>query len=113
MPAHARHTCGLPRQLMNQCTKYGAMDLFENSLVLTQSCSVSPNKSSIVCVCFGRVILENVFRNFTFEIIDNFKFRGSSRPYLNQMHEFSLNCRPLESSKNLRITLQAQLITPP
>ena len=27
-PAHARHTCGVPRHLMNRCTKYGAIDLF-------------------------------------------------------------------------------------
>ena len=26
--ACARHTCGLPQQLMNRCTKYGAIDLF-------------------------------------------------------------------------------------
>ena len=56
MPAHARHTCSVPRQ-------------------------------------FGRVILQNLFRNFTFEIIYYFKccMNGSSRPHLNQMLEFSLN----------------------
>ena len=52
---------------------------------------MSLHESSFVCVCFGRVILQNLFRNFTFEIIDYFKCRsnGSSRPHLNQMLEFS------------------------
>ena len=27
-PSHARHTCGVPRHLMNRCTKYGTIDLF-------------------------------------------------------------------------------------
>ena len=54
---------------------------------------MSLNESSIVFVCFGPVILQNLFRNFTFEIIDYFKCRSnrSSRPHLNQMLEFSLN----------------------
>ena len=26
-PAHARLTCGVQRQLMNRCTKYGSIDL--------------------------------------------------------------------------------------
>ena len=59
---------------------------------------MSLNESSIVFVCFGHVILQNLFRNFTFEIIDYFKCRsnGSSRPHLNQMLEFLLN-RPTTS----------------
>ena len=54
---------------------------------------MSLNESSIVFMCFGHVILQNLFRNFTFKIIDYFKCRlnGSSRPHLNQMLEFSLN----------------------
>ena len=54
---------------------------------------MSLNKSFIVFVCFGCVISQTLFRNFTFEIIDYFKCRsnGSSRPHLNQMLEFSLN----------------------
>ena len=54
---------------------------------------MSLNASSIVFVCFGRVILQNLFRNFTFEIINYFKCRlnGLSQPHLNQMLEFSLN----------------------
>ena len=54
---------------------------------------MSLNESSIVFVCFGCVISQNIFRNFTFEIIDYFKCssNGSSRPHLNQMLEFSLN----------------------
>ena len=54
---------------------------------------MSLNKRSIVFVCFGRVILQNLFRNSTFEIIDFFKccLNGSSRPHLNQMLEFSLS----------------------
>ena len=66
---------------------------FVYSWVLTQSCSLSLNKSSIVFVCFGPVILQILFRNFTFEIIDYFKCRSnrSSRPHLNQMLKFSLN----------------------
>ena len=54
---------------------------------------MSLNESSIVFMCFGRVILQNLFRNFKFKIIDYFKCRlnGSSRPHLNQMLEFSLN----------------------
>ena len=36
---------------------------------------------------------QNLFINFTFEIIDYFKchWNGSSRPHFNQMLEFSLN----------------------
>ena len=72
---------------------------FVYSRVLTRSRSVSLNESSIVFVCFGRLISRNLFRNFTFEIIDHFKCRlnRSSRPHLNQMLEFSLN-RPTTST---------------
>ena len=54
---------------------------------------MSLKKSSNVFVSFGRVISQNFFRNFTFEIIDYFKCRlnGSSRPQLNRMLKFSLN----------------------
>ena len=43
-------------------------------------------------VCFGHVISQFFFRNFTFEIIDYLKCRsnGSSRRHFNQMLEFSL-----------------------
>ena len=43
-------------------------------------------------------------RNFTFEIINYFKYRsnGSSRPHLNQMLKFSLN-RPTTSAYNLQL----------
>ena len=60
---------------------------------------MSHNESYIVSLCFGRIILQNLFRNSTFEIIDYFKCRsnGSSRPHLNQMLEFSLN-RPTTSN---------------
>ena len=60
---------------------------------------MSINESFIVFVCFGRIISQNLFRNFTFEIINYFKCRsnGSSRPHLNQMLEFSLN-RPTTST---------------
>ena len=56
---------------------------------------MSLNESYIVFVCFGRVILQSLFINFTFEIIDYFKCHsnGSSRPHLKQMLEFSLNRR--------------------
>ena len=59
---------------------------------------MSLNESSIVFVCFGRVISQNLFRNFTFEIIDYFKCHSnrSNWPHLNQMLEFSLN-RPTTS----------------
>ena len=53
--AHARHTCGVPRHLMNPCTKYGAKDLFTlecwHGAVL---CHL--NKSSNVFISFGHVI---------------------------------------------------------
>ena len=54
---------------------------------------MSLDESSIVFVCFGRVISQNLFKNFSFEIIDYFNYRlnWSSRPHLNQMLEFSLN----------------------
>ena len=54
---------------------------------------MSLNESSFVFVCFGRVISQNLFRNFTFKIINYFKCcsSGLSRPHLNQMLEFSLN----------------------
>ena len=63
---------------------------------------MSLNKSYIVFVCFGRVNSQNVFRNFTFVIIDYFKchWNGSSRSHLNQMLEFSLNL-PTTSSKDI------------
>ena len=66
---------------------------------------MSLNESSIVFVCFGRVILQNLFRNFAFELIDYFKCRlnGSSRPHLNQMLEFSLN-HPTTSNLKIKIT---------
>ena len=66
---------------------------FVYSWVLTRSCSVSLKESSIVFVCFGRIISQNLFRNFIFEIINYFQCRsnGSSWPHLNQMLEFSLN----------------------
>ena len=86
------HAVYVPRQLVNWCTKYGAIDLF------TQECwhGAVPchlNESSNVFDSFGRVISQNFFRKFTFEIIDYFKCcsNGSSRPQLNQMLEFSLN----------------------
>ena len=101
MPRHEPGTC----QAHMRCT--AAIDesvhqvwrnRFVYSWVLTRSCSVSLNESSIFFVCFGRVILQNWFRNFTFEIIDYFKCRsnGSSQPHLNQMLEFLLN-RPTTS----------------
>ena len=78
---------------------------FVYSWVLTLSIwsrSVSLNESSIVFVCFGRVISQNLFRNFTFEISDYFKCHsnGSSRPHLNQMLEFSLNCPTTNNDNN-------------
>ena len=84
-PAHARHTCGVLRLLMNPCTKYGAIDLF----TLERWHGAVPchfNESFIVFLCFGCAISQFFFRNFTFEIIDYFKWcsNGSSRPHLNQ-----------------------------
>ena len=95
-PAHARHTCGVPWHLMNRCTKCGAKDLF------TLECwhgavTGHLNESSNVFVSFGRVISQNFFRNYTFEIIDLLS-NGSSRPQLNRMLEFSLIVRPLISA---------------
>ena len=94
---HARHICGVPRHLMNRCTKYGAIDLF------TVDCwhGAVPchfNESSNVFVSFSRVISQFFLRNSAFEIIDYFKCcsNGSSRPQLNRMLEFSLN-RPTTS----------------
>ena len=93
----ARHTCSVPRHLMNRCTKYGAIDLFTlecwHGAVL---CHL--NESSNVFVSFGCIISQTFFRNFTFKIVDYFKCRwnGSSQPQLNRMLEFSLN-RPTTS----------------
>ena len=67
------------------------------------------NESSIIFVCSGRIISQNLFRNFTFEIIHYFKCcsNGSSRPHLNQMLEFSLN-RPTINNQNTIILVISQ-----
>ena len=50
---------------------------FVYSWVLTRSRSMSLNESSIVFVCFGRIIKQNWFKKFTFEIIDYCKCRSN------------------------------------
>ena len=72
---------------------------------------MSLNERSIVFVCFGCVISQNLFRNLTFEIIDYLKCRSnrSSWPHLNQILEFSLN-RPTTSPKPMLCNLLTYFI---
>ena len=108
--AHMRCTAAIDELVHQICC-----NRFVYSWVLTRSQSVSLNASSRefsslphgftveqCIVCIGRVISQDLFRNFTFEIIDYFKCRlnGSSRPHLNQMLEsFCLIVRPLGVTK--------------
>ena len=63
-----RHTCGVPRQLINRCTKHGAIYMFTleswHGAGLCHFAEVLEN-----FLYFGRVISQKLFRNFTFEII--------------------------------------------
>ena len=85
-------------------------NIFVHSSVLTRSRSVSL-KQKLYCFCMFWP--QNLFRNFTFEIIDYFKCHsnGSSRPHLNQMLKFSLNCPTTERVLAKSLDLHVHLYT--